>query len=287
MVCQLLAARATAHAGGIKGTAFTSLRGNDPAVASGNSASTARAVKRKRWFTFSGNHPGQTDCFARRANQLNFLSSPSRKNFPLSPSGKSVALICASHPSQGRIASRHERGMRCGGRGGVGAMRVRRAVSHRERTTARWTKGARCVRQNRVVLTPVAGAKISGGEVSPTGLDQPPIRFSTVTRRIRRRGERGISRKAIAQGMPECSDCTCMLVCVSLHTIAHETAGAACTRHSLHPHFRGARFIQTSGAICAARTRSRIQWSHVIASAAKQSIFSYARCQWIASLRSQ
>ena len=27
---------------------------------------------------------------------------------------------------------------------------------------------------------------------------------ATVTRRIRRRGERGISRKAIAQGMPEC-----------------------------------------------------------------------------------
>jgi hypothetical protein len=39
----------------------------------------------------------------------------------------------------------------------------------------------------------------------------PPM---TVTRRIRRRGERGISCKTIVQGMPECSDCTCMLVCV-------------------------------------------------------------------------
>jgi hypothetical protein len=38
----------------------------------------------------------------------------------------------------------------------------------------------------------------------------PPM---AVTRRIRRRGERGISRKTIVQGMPGCSDCTCMLVC--------------------------------------------------------------------------
>jgi hypothetical protein len=38
----------------------------------------------------------------------------------------------------------------------------------------------------------------------PTGRDKtvnPPM---TVTRRIRRRGERGISRKTIARGMPEC-----------------------------------------------------------------------------------
>jgi len=30
-----------------------------------------------------------------------------------------------------------------------------------------------CVRQNRVVPTPVAGAKLSGGEVNSTELDQP------------------------------------------------------------------------------------------------------------------
>src|SRR5258705_11662322 len=51
-------------------------------------------------------------------------------------------------------------------------------------------------------------------------------------RRIRLQGELGISRKAIAQGMPECSDCTCMLVCVSLC--------ASCTRDrggSVHPAF--------------------------------------------------
>jgi hypothetical protein len=32
------------------------------------------------------------------------------------------------------------------------------------------------VRQNRVVPTPVAGAKLRGGEVTSTELDQPPIR---------------------------------------------------------------------------------------------------------------
>jgi hypothetical protein len=46
--------------------------------------------------------------------------------------------------------------------------------------------------------------QVGGGDVGPTGRDKtfnPPM---TVTRGIRRRGERGISRKAIARGMPEC-----------------------------------------------------------------------------------
>src|SRR6267143_3808216 len=71
--------------------------------------------------------------------------------------------------------------------------------------------------------------------VDPTGFRQSFNPSATVTRRIRRRGERAISRKTIAQGMSECSVCTCMLVCVSLHNFAHETVGAASTRHSLHP----------------------------------------------------
>jgi hypothetical protein len=60
-----------------------------------------------------------------------------------------------------------------------------------------------CVRQNRVVPTPVAGAKLSvAHSIRP---DRNAIKpAATVTRRIRRRGERGISRKAIARGMPEC-----------------------------------------------------------------------------------
>jgi hypothetical protein len=52
---------------------------------------------------------------------------------------------------------------------------------------------------------------------------------------IRLQGELGISRQTIAQGMPVCPGCTCMLVCASTTYIAHETAGAASTRHSLLP----------------------------------------------------
>src|SRR5664279_786561 len=52
-----------------------------------------------------------------------------------------------------------------------------------------------------------------------------------------RRGERVISRKAIARGVPGDSGVTCMLVCATTTIIAHETAGASGARHSLRPHF--------------------------------------------------
>src|SRR5256885_16705737 len=49
------------------------------------------------------------------------------------------------------------------------------------------------------------------------------------------RGERVISRKAIAQGMSDVLRFTCMLMrALSVH-IAHEIAGAARIRHSLRP----------------------------------------------------
>src|SRR3981081_4851242 len=57
--------------------------------------------------------------------------------------------------------------------------------------------------------------------VDPTGFRQAFNPSATVTRRIRRRGERAISRQTIAQGMSECSACTCMLVCVFLCTLLH------------------------------------------------------------------
>jgi hypothetical protein len=60
-----------------------------------------------------------------------------------------------------------------------------------------------CVRQNRVVPAPVAGVKLPvATSIQPDRLAIKPV--ATVTRRIRRRGERDISRKAIAQGMSEC-----------------------------------------------------------------------------------
>jgi hypothetical protein len=52
------------------------------------------------------------------------------------------------------------------------------------------------------------------------------------------RGEHEVSRKAIAQGMSECFRspvCSCAPIA---QLLAHETAGAACTRHSLRPLMR-------------------------------------------------
>ena len=52
-------------------------------------------------------------------------------------------------------------------------------------------------------------------------------------RGIRLQGERGISRQPIAQGMPECSGCTCMLVCVLLR--AYCTRDRGCSKHPAFP----------------------------------------------------
>jgi hypothetical protein len=86
------------------------------------------------------------------------------------------------------------------------AASVRKVIAgrvSRERSTSAQDERRQSVRQNRVVPAPVAGVKLSVAAVIQ------PDRFSlkpavTVTRRTRRRGERGISRKAIARGMPEC-----------------------------------------------------------------------------------
>jgi hypothetical protein len=85
--------------------------------------------------------------------------------------------------------------------------------------------------------------------VDPTGFRQSFNPSATVTRRIRRRGERAISRQTIAQGMSECSACTCMLVCVFLSTLLHtrprvqQAPGIPCAL--LIP---GRMILQTSGA---------------------------------------
>src|SRR5437879_5169105 len=55
----------------------------------------------------------------------------------------------------------------------------------------------------------------------------------TEARGIRLRGEHGISRKTIAQGMPGCSDCTCMLVCAS--TTISCTRDRGCSKHPAFP----------------------------------------------------
>ena len=62
------------------------------------------------------------------------------------------------------------------------------------------------------------------------------------------REEHEVSRKAIAQGRPECSSCPVCSCAVLFAQIARETAGAASTRSSLRPLFsRGQTKMQTSG----------------------------------------
>jgi hypothetical protein len=63
--------------------------------------------------------------------------------------------------------------------------------------------------------------QVGGGFVSPTGSGKTVNSPTTVTRRIRRRGERGISRKTIAQGTPDASAepvCSCAFLRTILHT---------------------------------------------------------------------
>jgi hypothetical protein len=82
-----------------------------------------------------------------------------------------------------------------------------------------------------------AGAKLAGSI--------PPM---TVTTSPLHRGEHEVSRKAIAQGMSECFRSPVCSCAPNAQFLAHETAGAACTRHSLRPLFkRGTTNLQKLG----------------------------------------
>src|SRR6185295_8342923 len=94
--------------------------------------------------------------------------------------------------------------------------------------------GARCVRQNRVVLAPVAGVKL------PVATSIQPDRLS---HQAGSDGGKTNSSPGRARHKPSthCAGNAGVLrlylyarVRISLHH-AHETAGAACTRHSLLP----------------------------------------------------
>src|SRR6266404_4508520 len=96
-------------------------------------------------------------------------------------------------------------------------------------------------------------AKSCGSDASTLASSSREASFlgATVTRKPDHRGERAISRKAIAQGMSDCLRCpVCSCAHLFVH-IAHETAGAARIRHSLRPLFsRGRIYLPTSGGSC-------------------------------------
>ncbi len=159
---------------------------------------------------------------------------------------------------EGRIARRHERGTGCGGRRQRQARSVfagRLSVSGHGAQDDR-----RCgVRQNRVVLASVAGVKLPvANSIQP---DRSAIKPAAMEAKgIRLQGELGISRQTIAQGMPACSGCTCMLVCALPR--AHCTRDRGCSKHPAFPapsRWRE-RLMQTSGA-GAARTPTHIPLS--------------------------
>jgi hypothetical protein len=98
--------------------------------------------------------------------------------------------------------------------------------------------------------------------VKPCGPDAPTLAPSLVDAAMSARrwwltspahqGELGVSRKAIAQGVPKCfGEPVVTTACVPTTRSAHKAAGALSARHSLRPLFR------EGHRRCKARTRNR------------------------------
>src|ERR1700676_3770939 len=119
-----------------------------------------------------------------------------------------------------------------------------RGVSRSSRTRGgmRWTQAAlltralSCGRRSRVVLTSRRWCQVGGRPLM------------TVANKPGRRGERGISRKTIARGMPGDSGVTVVTTLVCLFYFAREAAGASGARHTLRPLMaEGGKFLANSG----------------------------------------
>jgi hypothetical protein len=121
--------------------------------------------------------------------KLIWVASPGAKYFSLRKSEIVVPFRTSRSHKRG-VGHRHERWAGCGGRGSAGrASVIAGQVFACERSGSRKTSGAASGRQNRVVLAPVAGVKSAEVRKARPGWQNlnPP---ATVTRRIRRRGER-------------------------------------------------------------------------------------------------
>jgi hypothetical protein len=139
-----------------------------------------------------------------------------------------MALVASSRPARGAFRDRHDAlGWGCDGRFGV------RRFLRRTKTSRRTAKSCG------------PGAAMLASSLR----SYPQV---TVANKPAHRGEHEVSRKAIAQGMSECLRCPVCSCALSLRYLAHETAGAARTRHSLRPLFeeRGNEFAK-------ARAKSR------------------------------
>src|SRR6266700_4937931 len=120
------------------------------------------------------------------------MSSLEIKNISLFPKAKSGAYLSPSRPAERGVGHRRERWTGCGGRGGADDERYQR------------------VRRSRVVPTPRCWRQVGGSSPADDG-----------GKKADHRGEHAISRKAIAQGMPDalrCPVCSCAHFLVTLHT---------------------------------------------------------------------
>ena len=148
------------------------------------------------------------------------MSSPKIKNISLHISGNQNYKLRHPGPHEGRSrSSRSGAGCVDAARGCDGRFSVRPCVSAPDETP-------KPVRRSRVVLAPRCWRQalwdVFRGKV-------------TVTTSPLHRGEHEVSRKAIAQGMSECFRSPVCSCAPNAQFLAHETAGAACTRHSLRP----------------------------------------------------
>jgi hypothetical protein len=107
----------------------------------------------------------------------------------------------------------------------------------RERSFERADERCRSVRQRCVDLTPQCLASSLAEVQGPDRAGVPPSVRRRGHKRPIPRGERVISRRAIAQGMSDVLRCP-VCSCAQFLPIAHGTAGAARIRHSLLPHWR-------------------------------------------------
>jgi hypothetical protein len=132
-----------------------------------------------------------------------------------------------SHPGKRGGRDRHERGTGCGGRG------RRRKTNDADPPSPKTTAD-----RYRVRCTGFGGG--FSRTAKPCGPDAPMLasslaRFSRGDggKKAGHQGEPGISRKAIAQGMPDCLRFTCMLVCISF--CANRTRDRGCSVHPASP----------------------------------------------------
>ena len=126
---------------------------------------------------------------------------------------------------------RHERAVRCDGR------------ERRDRRTRLTHTAKSCGPDAAVLALSPREAKLLGGDGGKKAVH---------------RGEHEVSRKAIAQGRPECSRCPVCSCAVLFAQIARETAGAASTRSSLRPLFERAGCSSANLGQFMSRDRERI-----------------------------